>query len=219
MLNTMATMQDAHNKQVHPDWRNSGYEYYRAVWVECAEMLDHFGWKWWQRQQPDLEQVKLELVDIWHFGLSDLLRSGELNSAVVGVLDGASEPDIDGAGQAGPSAWGSSIARAESVRLAIEDLARATLAAKAFALPQFARVMAVLPLPYDELFRLYVGKNVLNRFRQDNGYKAGTYVKVWAGREDNEHLVELLDGLDNPDTVVTDLYRRLKARYPGSTSP
>ena len=73
MLNAMAAMQEEHNKQVHPDWRENGYAYYRAIWVECAEMLDHFGWKWWKKQDADIDQVKLELVDIWHFGLSEML--------------------------------------------------------------------------------------------------------------------------------------------------
>ena len=199
MLETMAAMQDAHNTQVHPQWRRSGYEYYRAVWVECAELLDHFGWKWWKRQRPDLGQVKLELVDIWHFGMSDLIRADALNAGVIELLD------IDPAPQAGP----------EALRLAVEDLARETLAARSFALPAFARVMRLLPLGYDELFRLYVGKNVLNRFRQDHGYRTGTYAKTWDGREDNEHLMELLDDLERPETAVADLYGRLEARYPG----
>lgn len=56
MLQTMAAMQDAHNRQVHAAWREQGYPYYRAVWVECAELLDHFGWKWWKHQQPDADQ-------------------------------------------------------------------------------------------------------------------------------------------------------------------
>ena len=46
MLNTMVRMQDEHNCQVHAEWRTQGYEYYRAIWVECAEMLDHFQPKW-----------------------------------------------------------------------------------------------------------------------------------------------------------------------------
>lgn len=199
MLETMAAMQDAHNTQVHPHWRRSGYEYYRAVWVECAELLDHFGWKWWKRQRPDLGQVKLELVDIWHFGMSDLIRADALNPDTAEVLDVAPEAN----------------AEPEALRLAVEDLARETLAARAFALQPFARVMRLLPLTFDELFRLYVGKNVLNRFRQDHGYKAGTYVKTWDGREDNEHLMELLDGLERPETAVADLYGRLESRYPG----
>ena len=66
-----------------------------------------------------------------------------------------------------------------------------------------------------ELYRQYVGKNVLNFFRQDNGYKEGTYVKVWEGREDNEHLVEVMDALDLTKSEFSDLvYEGLRNRYP-----
>ncbi len=197
MLDTMARMQEAHNRQVHPDWRTKRYEYYRAVWVECAELLDHFGWKWWKKQAPDLAQVKLELVDIWHFGLSELLRADQLDAEVAEVLD---VPPSEGAG-------------GEGLRQAVEALATACLQSKGFSVERFADVMVALPMSFDELFRLYVGKNVLNGFRQDHGYKEGTYRKAWAGREDNEHLMELLDGIDEPATAAEDLYARLEARY------
>ena len=66
----------------------------------------------------------------------------------------------------------------------------------------------------DELYRQYVGKNVLNFFRQDNGYKEGTYVKQWSGREDNEHLVEVMNALDLSKPEFSDLvYQGLQARY------
>jgi hypothetical protein len=197
MLDTMATMQEAHNAHVHPDWRTQRYEYYRAIWIECAELMDHFGWKWWKHQQADVDQVKLELVDIWHFGLSDLLRADALEPGIVDVLDVVPVDDPTDA----------------ALRAAVEDLACATLQAKAFAIAPFARVMQLLPLPFDELFRLYVGKNVLNEFRQDHGYKAGTYLKTWTGREDNEHLIELLDDIIDPATAVKDLYDMLEGRY------
>jgi len=71
----MLTLQDEMNTKVNSDWREQGFEWYRAIWVECAEMLDHYGWKWWKAQAPDMPQVELELIDIWHFGLSDLLQS------------------------------------------------------------------------------------------------------------------------------------------------
>ena len=62
---------------------------------------------------------------------------------------------------------------------------------------------------------MYVGKNVLNNFRQDHGYKTGEYQKLWSGREDNEHLVEVLEGLScDPDDVPDAVYSALKARYP-----
>jgi hypothetical protein len=61
---------------------------------------------------------------------------------------------------------------------------------------------------------MYIGKNVLNRFRQDNGYQTGEYRKLWAGREDNEHLVELLAELQGePEDLPTRLYAALTERY------
>ena len=53
-----------------------------------------------------------------------------------------------------------------------------------------------------------------NRFRQNNGYKSGEYKKLWQGREDNEHLIELLAELsDDPEQLPQRLYAGLEARY------
>ncbi len=201
MLNTMAQMQVAHNEQVHPQWRTQGYAYYRAIWVECAEMLDHFGWKWWKKQQPDLSQVKLELVDIWHFALSELIRANSLSDQVAISL---SEVDV------------SQEPQPEAFRVAIEKLAESSLRIRSFELEPFMQAMATLPMSFTELFNLYIGKNVLNRFRQDHGYQAGTYRKEWQGREDNEHLIELLEEINvAPALVPEKLYAALQNRYDG----
>ncbi len=203
MVGTMAEMQDHHNRQVHPDWRQQGYAYYRAVWVECAELLDHFGWKWWKHQRPDLDQVKLEVVDIWHFGLSDLMRADALDPALADCLLAVSGDGVGG--------------DAEDFRLAVEHLAEDTLRNRLFAMAPFADVLRALPLPLDELFRLYVGKNVLNNFRQQHGYKTGEYRKLWNGREDNEHLVEVLHSLDcAPGQLPEKVYQTLSVRYADS---
>ena len=80
----------------------------------------------------------------------------------------------------------------------------------------FARVMELIEMDFDELYRHYVGKNVLNFFRQDHGYKEGTYVKLWNGREDNEHLVEVVAVLDSDAAGFREaVYRGLEERYPG----
>ena len=199
MLHTMADMQEQHNVLVHPQWREQGFEFYRAMWVECAEMLDHFGWKWWKQQTPDIDQVKLELVDIWHFALSELMRERAIDPAVAEQLatvsvDKATDP--------------------ERFRLAIETLAAACLSTRSIDLSAFCAAMAALPMDYAELYALYIGKNMLNRFRQNNGYKSGEYRKLWQGREDNEHLIELLDELsDVPEQLPERLYAGLEARY------
>jgi len=202
-LTTMAELQDALNVNVHPQWRTQGHAYYRAIWVECAELLDHFGWKWWKHQTPDLDQVKLEVVDIWHFGLSELIRDRRIDATrvdadVLGAFDAVQTPGRD-------------------FRAAVETLAERTLASRGFPIDAFCAVMAALPIDLDELFRIYVGKNVLNNFRQANGYKSGDYVKMWQGREDNEHLFELVGTLDARSSGFSvELYRALEARYAAS---
>ena len=47
---TMLRLQDQMNQKVHPDWVSQNYEWYRAVWIECAELMDHVGYKWWKHQ-------------------------------------------------------------------------------------------------------------------------------------------------------------------------
>jgi hypothetical protein len=63
-----------------------------------------------------------------------------------------------------------------------------------------------------QLYRLYVGKNILNQFRQDHGYKEGSYIKVWNGEEDNVVMKRAWD--QNPDMTPTQLYDALKSAYP-----
>ena len=195
---TMLALQDSMNQRIHPQWRQQGNAWYRAIWVECAELLDHFGWKWWKKQEPDTEQVSLELIDIWHFGLSSLL---EQEASVDTLSDRIAEEMA--------AATGSGDFRAD-----VETFAGHVLQSRAFDIQGFARLMAGVGLSFDQLYSGYIGKNVLNFFRQDHGYKDGTYRKTWAGKEDNEHLVEALVELDlNSVSFKDDLYQALKARY------
>ena len=68
------------------DWADQDFEWYRAAWVECGELIEHYGYKWWKKQEPDLEQVRLEVIDIWHFGLSALFRDGKDIEQIAGEI-------------------------------------------------------------------------------------------------------------------------------------
>ncbi|MDH3632588.1 MAG: dUTP diphosphatase [Gammaproteobacteria bacterium] len=199
-LLVMLEMQDAMNARVNPDWRQAGNAWYRAIWTECAEMLDHYGWKWWKHQQPDLEQVRLELVDILHFAMSDYLLQDIDNDVVAARIEAElSDPR-----------------QSADIRSAIEIMAQSTITQQSMHFSDFANIMALIEMDFDQLYRTYVGKNVLNFFRQDHGYKDGSYIKIWAGREDNEHLVEVLGNLDsNSPSFREDVYQGLSNRYPG----
>lgn len=197
----MLEMQDAMNAKVHPDWRQQGYEWYRAIWVECAELMDHYGWKWWKKQTPDMEQVTLELVDIWHFGLSDCLQAESNTESVVDHLQQALSADVSGV----------------DFKAALESFTGAVLNQRRFDAAGFYQLMQAADLSFDQLYAQYMGKNVLNFFRQDHGYKDGSYQKLWQGKEDNEHLVEVLAELDSASpTFQADVYEALAARYPSA---
>jgi len=197
-LATMLRMQDRMNTRVHPHWADQGFAWHRAIWVECAELVDHYGYKWWKHQDHDLRQVQLEIVDIWHFGLSTFFAGKRPIDAIAADL-GTRWP-------AKPVERG--------VLEAAEALAAIAAAERRFSIPDFVALLAAAGLSFDELYRQYLGKNVLNFFRQDHGYQDGTYRKLWAGREDNEHLVELLLILDTTaPSAEQDLYAALAERY------
>ena len=198
---TMLAMQDRMNQRVHPQWIDQQYEWYRAVWIECGELMDHQGYKWWKKQDSDLEQVQLEVVDIWHFGMSALFSSGrsheEIASAMVAELEGTDPTPND-------------------VLIATEALAAHSLSSRSFSVALFRDLLRAVGLDFVTLYRQYVGKNVLNFFRQDHGYKDGSYIKTWAGKEDNVHLVEILAELDSEAADFADqVYAALVSRYPG----
>ena len=200
---TMLELQDAMNSKVNADWRNAGYEWYRAIWMESSEMLEHYGWKWWKKQNPDTMQVKLEVVDIVHFALSiRLVQGGEQGSARGDIAAGIAE-DF-----AKPEAT-------DDIKTSIELLAQRTLVDQGAHFSIIAGVMNHLGMAFDELHEIYVGKNVLNIFRQDNGYKEGHYIKTWNGREDNEHLADILKSLDSDSvSFKSEIYDALAQAYP-----
>lgn len=197
-LIAMLELQEAMNSKVHPQWREQGYAWHRAIWVESAELLEHFGWKWWKKQTPDHDQVALELVDIWHFGLSMELQSGaQLELIAEELAEGLSSPR-------GPEDFSS----------AVEHFVAKTLLQQGFPVAEFAQLLLLSGLSFVRLYSLYVGKNVLNFFRQDHGYKEGTYRKIWQGREDNEHLVDILARVDvNALDYKEQIYSSLKAIF------
>jgi dimeric dUTPase (all-alpha-NTP-PPase superfamily) len=194
----MLEMQDAMNTKVNEDWRNAGFEWYRAIWMEASEMLEHYGWKWWKKQDPDVMQVKLEVVDIVHFALSiSLVQDESIELIAEGVATDFENPVSTG-----------------DIRTSIELLAKQTLMDEGAHFSVIAGIMNHLDMSFDELYEVYTGKNVLNMFRQDNGYKDGTYQKIWNGREDNEHLADILESLDsNSHTFKDDVYAALGNAY------
>lgn len=210
-LATMLKLQDGMNKKVNPEWLNAGYAYLRAAMIESVEGIEHHGWKWWKAQHKDLAQLQMELVDIWHFALSDIIIGfkGDIQQSASTIAEQlASNRDS-------VTFDGKDYLFTEQHILDNLELMAGLCAAKRFDVPLFIKIVEQAEMDSDELYRQYVGKNVLNFFRQDHGYKDGSYLKMWHNREDNEHLVEVLNSLDIDLADYSDqVYAGLKLRYP-----
>lgn len=203
-LSQMFTMQNKLNAAINSNWiSDSSQDWHCAVVVEGAEMIDHYGWKWWKHQTPDIEQVHLELVDIWHFLMSaELKRHPALN--------------IDEAIEQSANIWKEYFSQSHEGGQFL-PLAKALVGKSALSeMPycEFVKVMAVVDFDFDSLYKWYIGKNVLNYFRQDHGYKDGSYIKVWHGREDNEHLADALNALACDEALADNVYQALENAYP-----
>lgn len=209
-LRTMLDMQAGMNAKVNPNWLDAGYPFLLAAVIEGAEAIEHHGWKWWKAQSCDIEQLRMELVDIWHFALSAEIvhNCGDLDKTADVMFaefkDGTTSVDFDGGVY--------DINEIETLRRL--ELLIGLAAARRFSVALFESILLDCGMTWDDLYRQYVGKNVLNFFRQDNGYKAGTYLKLWEGREDNEHLVEILaiEDSENPNFRER-VYAGLEMRY------
>ncbi|MDO6644333.1 MULTISPECIES: dUTP diphosphatase [Acinetobacter] len=198
----MLSLQDQVNSLISKSWRENNNPWYRAIWLESAELLEHLSWKWWSNSKNNIEQAQLELIDIWHFGLSDLLQKHGTSEKVIAFLkktyvsyDLKMENETD-------------------ISLSIEAFALSTLKNKSFDISLFFNLCKILNLEFNELYKIYVGKNVLNEFRQKNGYKTGEYKKIWNNHEDNYYLFKIIKELDiNKNEFCNQVYEKLENQY------
>mgnify|MGYP000067765968 CR=1 FL=1 len=201
-LQEMIQMQDEMNQKVSSDWRNKDWDWDLAAQMELMEGVEHWGYKWWKQQTPDLPQVQLEVVDAFHFWLSGAIASEEL---LVGHTVDNINRLVDSAHY---SNWGVE-AKGRVLKVIATDYKELIRHQENWA----DLLNAVDLTPYD-LYIMYIQKNVLNHFRQDNGYKTGEYTKIWLGEEDNVHLLELSHQLTAEGTFSKDnLYTALAERY------
>ncbi len=209
-LQTMLELQDGMNSKVNPKWIAANNNWYRAIQVEGAEAIEHHGWKWWKKQECDMAQLRMELVDIWHFVLSAELQAQHGN---LGLAKKSMLADLN-LFQKSVMFDGKYYVLSQLSLLEKLDVLIGLATAKRSNLALFETLLQDCGMNWLELFKQYVGKNVLNVFRQDHGYKTGAYIKIWNGSEDNEHLVELLGTVELDSATVRDeLYAALKTRY------
>lgn len=188
----------------------------RCIYMESAELIDSFNWKHWKNinSETDWENATIEIVDIWHFVMSLLLEDYKVNSR--GDLDKLAKDVLDVQGFERFSREAGNRDAVETMELIndVESIMHmtTTLNIDLFdgLLKEYFSMSLKCGVNLKTLYKFYVAKNVLNQFRQDNGYKEGTYKKVWGEKEDNEVMLEILNG----ETCGAEkLYKELEKAY------
>ncbi len=190
------------------DWK-------RCAYLECAELIESYPWKHWKNidAKPDYENIKIETVDIWHFVMSEALREYKINHR--GTMDALARtihalPNFSTF--EGPLHTSDKNCY-EQIEV-VEKFLKTLFCGSSFheSIEAFIEIAIQSGLNLDALYKLYIGKNILNQFRQDHGYKEGSYQKLWNGIEDNIVMQQLLDR----EEIMTanELYSALEAAYP-----
>ena len=210
-LEQMLALQTELNHLIDPNWHTAQQDYYRAIWVECAELANYLDWKWWQQNKRHVPQLQLELIDILHFGLCDLLRTADprRQQQAAAALDQL---------QHAPATVGETAA----IMNALEAFTLRVLESRQFDFASFTQLASLCGLTLDTLYQAYAGKNALNRLRQLRGAQQGQYQKYWGGQQDNDHLAQLQANLSTQETnyselILHALQSSYDAFFPGGT--
>lgn len=196
----IAILQDALNEYITKDWKQNRTEldFMVASTLEMAELIDtkiekdgkkyDTGWKWWKSisntertmdvvnwelLHPEVvNNIKIELTDLLFFNLS---QKG---------LNDHTDPD-------------------EFTQISDNDwLNFMSIVANSLLQRPGASLMLILQLAEKLKFNItayYCAKHLLNYYRQLDGYKDGSYQKVVDGKEDNESLHDIIEGITNDD--------------------
>ncbi|MCF6244632.1 MAG: dUTP diphosphatase [Sulfurovum sp.] len=192
------------------DWR-------RCTYLECAELIESYPWKHWKNidAKPDYANIKIEAVDIWHFIMSQGLEEYKIKN--LGTIEALSK-DItllhNFATFTAPliPTDKNYYEQIKIVEVLIKKLF--SDASTEEVMESFIDVAYISGLNLDSLYQLYIGKNILNKFRQEHGYKEGSYIKIWDGEEDNILMQRHLEA--HPNTTPKELYVALEKYYPKS---
>ncbi|QKQ24030.1 dUTP diphosphatase [Candidatus Ruthia endofausta] len=193
-----------------PEWRSGitkdgrYISWLRCIYMEATEAIDSFNWKHWKDIEGahDLDNVKVELVDIWHFIMSEAIHFGDTQFA-------QSYENTESERQANPElvieileklvavASGANVDKSQNALYEITGL--------------FFKALATMSMDVPELYKRYLVKNQLNTFRRKYGYKEGTYIKNWGAVEDNVIAFRIME--EHPDLTSEQLYKELEKEY------
>jgi len=186
----------------------------RCTYLECAELIESYPWKHWKNidAKPDYANIKIEAVDIWHFIMSQGLEEYKMQH--LGSIETLADAicNLNNYPKFLEKITPTTKNYYEQIEV-VERLMKVLFCNEPTGklMEAFIDVAVQSGLNLDSLYKLYVGKNILNQFRQDHGYKEGTYIKIWNGQEDNVTMQGILER--SGDITPEALYTALEEAY------
>lgn len=213
---------------------NKTINWKRAIHLETAELIESFPWKHWKNVDApiDILNVNIEISDIWHFLLSLIISDSIIDTGKVN--ENTTEDEMNSLIEKKSKKIAKKIksyikeTKRESdfedyndenmdellypyeILALVSNPANEDSVTEDIALTFFDIVQNVLNI---DIEKIYFGKMILNNFRNDNGYEAGTYIKNWNINnkevEDNVVMFDLIsNGLEKEE-----LYKMLEEVY------
>lgn len=210
VLENLSKMQSALNAFIDPNWlqNRTADDWGLAITLESAELIESYPWKWWKNThaEPDIKNVRIELVDILHFSLSGTRQLLAGTKPVLQPIPEALLVQPEGQHHAGQKV---SILRTPLMQTsnavatfrAVIDLTRI----HRFDVITETVIGAAEDLDFN-LVGYYIAKHTLNHIRQLGGYKSGVYKKMNDGIEDNVLLHQCIEQVTTEDVIEEATY-------------
>ena len=200
------------------NWIGKKANWKYAIFQEVSELIESLNLAWWKDTNIDIKDaidyktylkytksmdtlnIHIELVDIFHFLVSYYIEKYGFD-VTEELIDKYKEYAVKKHNY-------------NTVDTKLRIFASAKHVVQTLSWKHFFQLCYFARLNYKDLYKLYIGKQVLNKFRQDYGYKHGKYNKIWGKLEDNIVMYRFV--LSGDDSITDeDIYNFLKTNYKG----
>lgn len=197
-----------------------------ALRVEVGEAIEYLEYKWWKlpkKVQKDL--LFNEVIDVLHFILSNYIKSSynglyhmSIEDDYLNELLFKTEINEDFFKLPFSLTFDTDVFNDDINIAMLEDIIKTTFWHKDYPLLQYILQKIYIlanSLGYQDvdIYKHYIGKNALNNLRMASEY-GGSYKKVWNdGREDNAHMIDLINEMDVDEVTVESVLEELTDLY------
>lgn len=207
--NEVMVLQNTLNEKVDTNWVNRNRNWKIALIIENAEAMDSLNWSWWKVRENNWKNLETELIDMFSFNLSKLLETKATSILIPYIA--SRELQLQNEKKV--------IVRDDELTQIVLDKMSNDFIMALVTGNYISSIMVLFDIWYiignniNDFFKQYKIKYTLNIFRQEHGYKEGTYQKIWNNEEDNVRAKELSASIEYSENFYDDLYIALEGYY------